>query len=60
MASSSFTYVLIPANDDDPMEELSMEEPEDLESNIGCMTKVLQDYFRKNTGTQTEEGKRAL
>ncbi|KAL1500261.1 hypothetical protein AB1Y20_012929 [Prymnesium parvum] len=56
----TFAYVLIPADDDEPMRELSMKEPEDLETNIGCLTKELQEYYRKFAGAQTEEGKKAL
>ena len=55
-----FTYVLIPAKGDEPMQEISMEEPEELEANIGCLTKALNKYFGANGGKQTEEGKKAL
>ena len=55
-----FTYVLIPAKDDEPMQEISMDEPEQLEANIGCLTKALNKYYRTHSGKQTEEGKKAL
>ena len=57
---STFTYVLIPADDEEPMQERSMKEPEDLEQNIGCLTKTLQKYYRDYASGQTEEGKEAL
>ena len=55
-----FTYVLIPAEDDEPMREISMEEPDDLEKNIGCLTGALQAYYRQHAGVSTEEGKAAI
>lgn len=58
--ASDFSYVLIPAADDEPMREMRMKEPRDLEENIGCLTRVLQAYYREHAGAQTEEGKKAL
>lgn len=56
----SFCYTLIPAEGDDAIRELSMLVPESLEDNIGCLTKGLQDHYRKFAPIQGEDGKQAV
>ena len=58
--SSHFTFVLIPANDDDSMQEVTLQQPQDLNQNLSCLTTYLNDYFRKHGGDITEQGRNAL
>ena len=44
---SSFTYVLIPSDPDQPIEERTLPEPTELEENIGCLTRALNDYYKE-------------
>ena len=58
--ASSFVYTLIPADEDEPMQELRMDVPTTLEENIGCLTKTLQDHYRRVAPFGGEESKQAL
>ena len=53
-------YVRIPADISEPLEELELEVPPDLETNLSCFTTTLQDYFRRTGGAFTAEGKAAM
>ena len=55
-----FSYVLIPADESEPMREIRMEEPTELEANIGCLTQALQEYYRRHAPVTTAEGKAAM
>jgi hypothetical protein len=57
---STATYLLVPADLDAPMQELTLEVPSDLEKNIGCLTTLLQDYYRRTAGAFTQQGKDAM
>jgi tetratricopeptide (TPR) repeat protein len=59
-SSSTFTYVLIPANDDEPMQEITMAVPPTLEENIGCLTKALNAHYSRVAPIQGEAGKQAV
>lgn len=60
MAPKSFTFVRVPATNDDAMEERTLPVPDTLEANIGCLTSALQQYFREHGGTTTEAGEAAM
>ena len=57
---STVTYLLVPADADAPMQELTLEVPSDLDKNIGCLTTLLQDYYRRTAGAFTQQGKDAM
>jgi len=57
---ASVTYALIPAANDEPMLDLKLAVPDSLEENIGCLTKTLQDHYRRVAPIQGEEGKQAV
>ena len=57
---STVKYLLVPADVDLPMQELTLEVPADLEKNIACLTTLLQDYCRRTAGAFTQEGKSAM
>ena len=57
---STAKYLLVPADVDLPMQELTLEVPADLEKNIACLTTLLQDYYRRTAGAFTQEGKSAM
>ena len=59
-SSSTFTYVLIPANNDEPMQEITMAVPPTLEENIGCLTKALNAHYSRVAPIQGEAGKQAV
>ena len=60
MAPKSFTFVRVPATNDDAMEERTLPVPDTLEANISCLTSALQQYFREHGGTTTEAGEAAM
>ena len=60
MAPKSFTFVRVPATNDDAMEERTLPVPATLEANLGCLTSALQQYFREHGGTTTEAGEAAM
>lgn len=58
--SSTVKYVLIPANESDPIRELELSVPAKLEDNLGALTKALNAYYAAQTGGFTPEQREAL
>ena len=58
--ASTFVYTLVPSADEDAIRELRMAVPESLEENIGCLTKALQDHYRRVAPIEGEAGKQAV
>ena len=56
----TFVYTLIPADDSEPFEEIRMEAPAALEENIGCLTKALNDHYRRVAPVPGEAGKQRI
>uniref|UniRef100_A0A7S4C1E6 Uncharacterized protein n=1 Tax=Chrysotila carterae TaxID=13221 RepID=A0A7S4C1E6_CHRCT len=56
----TFSYVLIPWDDSEPLQQLSLRNPTDLQESLGCLTTELQGHFRKYGGSVGDEGKEAL
>ena len=57
---TSVTYVLIPANNDEPMQEMQLPVPEQLEENISALTTALNSYYRATAGVASGAGKQKL
>lgn len=57
---TSVTYVLIPANNDEPMQEMQLPVPEPLEENISALTTALNSYYRATAGVASGAGKQKL
>ena len=57
---TSVTYVLIPANNDEPMQEMQLPVPEQLEENISALTTALNSYYRATAGVASARGKQKL
>lgn len=57
---AAFKYAYVPADSSEPMHDLSLAVPPTLEENIGCLTKALQDHFRRTAPVAGEAGKQAV
>ena len=57
MVKKRFIYVKIPADDSKPIEELSLKYTVGGKDEIPCLTKALQDYYKKATPPMTKEQK---
>jgi hypothetical protein len=58
--SSTVRYVLIPANESDPIRELDLSVPAKLEDNLSVLTKALNEYYAAQTGGFSPEQREAL
>ena len=57
---TSVTYVLIPASNDEPMQEMQLPVPAQLEENISALTTALNSYYRATAGVASGAGKQKL
>lgn len=55
--SSHFTYAFIPADSNEPMQDIRQVQPEDLETNIGCLSKALNAHYTR-VAPITSDGQR--
>jgi len=53
--ASTITYVLIPAEDSEPIRELQLVVPAKLDENLGALTTALNKYYSAQTGGFTPE-----
>jgi tetratricopeptide (TPR) repeat protein len=58
--SSTVSYVLIPADESDPIREFHLSVPAKLEDNLGALTKALNAYYAAQTGGFSPEQREAL
>ena len=57
---STVKYTLIPCDASEPFQELELSVPPTLEENIGCLTTVLNDHYRRTAPIRGAEGKQAV
>ena len=55
----TFTYTLIPCDENEPFQEFTMSAPADLEENIGCLTKALNKHYTRVAPMVAGAGKQA-
>ena len=56
---TTVTYVLIPANNDEPMQEMQLPVPEQLEENISALTTALNSYYRATPAPRAARASRS-